>query len=83
LPSNPGHRPFSPENVERKAVPSSKDGKEYFRLYPAKAVFMKFKLLKEGEQAAEGGRGADIVNEMRKRHPGGTDTAPMVSLALE
>jgi hypothetical protein len=50
--------------------------KEYFRLYPAKAVSMKFKLPKEGGKDGQGvDRGADIVNEIRKRHLCGTDTA--------
>jgi hypothetical protein len=51
-------------------------GKEYFRLYPAKAVSMKFQLLKEGGKDGQRvDRGADIVNEIRKRHLGGTGTA--------
>jgi len=51
-------------------------GKGYFRLYPAKAVSMKFKLPKEGGKDGQRvDRGADIVNEIRKRQLRGTDTA--------
>jgi hypothetical protein len=51
-------------------------GKKNFRLDPGKAVSLKFQLPKEGGKDGQGvDRGAEIMDEMRKRDLCGTDTA--------